>query len=201
MTNKDEKLKACQECDGTGIVYIAETIGGEFTRTVYPQRCECQTLGNSINVKPDGSVDLVGEQYKALGQVNIPKREDMGFKMQRPPVAPLGEDVDAHGWPKTPKDDKALITKPALDWWWLEHKLATKRAVIRGLEARLHLAQSQWRPISECPRIHGKRFLGWSQDIGEFVAEWFTDKWVYTWNQEACPVTKWYPLPSPPAAE
>ncbi len=56
-----------------------------------------------------------------------------------------------------------------------------------------------WRPIESCPKIHGKRFLGYHFEIGHFVAEWFVDSFVYTWNQHDCPITHWMPLPAAPS--
>jgi len=58
-----------------------------------------------------------------------------------------------------------------------------------------------WRPIESCPKIHGKRFLGYHFEIGHFVAEWFVDSFVYTWNQHVCPITHWMPLPAAPSSE
>lgn len=56
----------------------------------------------------------------------------------------------------------------------------------------------EWKPISEAKREHGKRLLCYNLEIGEFVCEWFTDKFVYSWNQERCPVTHFMPLPAAP---
>lgn len=58
---------------------------------------------------------------------------------------------------------------------------------------------SEWRPLSEAPKIHGKQWLGWDADVGRYVMEWFTDKWVYSWNQEPCPATMYAPLPPTPS--